>query len=352
MLRKIYRAIVPLCLHHILRRLYTFPSQAETFRKCYDERGIKYSFTFLFLDWAVSHFVVGASPDDYFAYRFYEKNLRGKSQFVTEDRLRFLNYCLNLRDKPEEELRIMGSKSVFDETFMDYTKRRIMYSENLSWESFREFLREMGHVIIKPSSSGAGKGIYILRADDDESEIARAYNSFASRKHIIEEVLEQDGLLREVNPGTLNTIRINVLNINGRYEIQNAALRTGQGSRPVDNISAGGLVSAIDVETGTVVSLFCDKLGRRLLRHPLTGTMLIGRKIPAWEKAKAIVLEGARRISSIYYTAWDLAVIKNEEVAVIECNTGGGFINQQSIEQVGLWKHYRECLKEIQSGRN
>ena len=245
----------------------------------------------------------------------------------------------------EDERILVEDKTIFAEAFRDFTKRKILSSDGLTLEAFRAFVSKLGRVIIKPADGFNGNDIYILSGSDGEEAIRRAYGTFSSHKYTIEEVLAQDGMLREVNPGTCNTIRVNVINNHGSFEIQNAVLRTGQGSRPVDNLSSGGMVSKVDVDTGTVISLFCDVIGKRLLAHPLTGAVIIGRKIPQWERVKEVAVEAARRISRVKYTSWDIAVITGEDVAIVEGNTYGNFQNQQIVDQVGLWEHYRQYLR-------
>ena len=320
-----------------------FPAEANKFRKEYSERGIKFSFMLLFVDWMLCYVIIGASSEDYFIYRLYEKSWRCAEQFVTERRAHFLINKFN--GKAEDQRIMVEDKTIFAEVFSEYTKRKIISSENLSEADFRAFLCRMGRVIIKPADGYNGMNIYILRADDDDEAIRRAYDSFSFHKYTIEEVLEQDGLMREINAGTCNTMRVNVINNKGTFEIQNAVLRAGYGDKPVDNIHAGGVVSQIDISNGIIVSLFCDRSDRRVLQHPMTGTIIIGKKIPSWEKVKASVTKAAKIISRVKYTSWDIAVIKDGDVAIVEGNTYGHFDVQQIPAQAGVWEQYRKYLQ-------
>ncbi|MBQ6773382.1 MAG: hypothetical protein IJP48_04880 [Synergistaceae bacterium] len=346
MLRKIYRTVVPkfirLFIRRFINKIRVFCSNVKEFSKEYHERKINYSYCILLCDWLMCYFFLGTSTEDYFIYKFYDKSWRQCSQFVTLRRSRFLIASFN--NGSEDERILVEDKTIFSDVFKDFTKRKTLSSENLSEEKFKAFLNELGRVIIKPADGYNGNDIYILKASDSDEDIRRAYESFSSHKYTIEEVLEQDGIMRELNPGTLNTMRVNVINNHGSFEIQNAILRSGQGDKPVDNICAGGVVSWIDVDTGIVISPFCDLMNKRVISHPLTGTIMIGKKIPLWERVKEAAIEGAKRISKVKYTSWDIAVIKNEDVAIVEGNTYGNFNIQQVITQNGLWKHYRRYL--------
>ena len=348
MLRKIYRTIVPKFIRSGVRRIIRiisgFISQLRVFRKEYNERKINYSYCTLLCDWIMCYIFLGASTEDYFIYKFYDKSWRQCRQFVTIRKSRFLIGHFN--NGSEDERILVEDKTIFAEVFKDFIKRKTLSSENLSKEKFITFLNELGRVIIKPADGYNGNNIYILKASDSEEDIQRAYESFSSHKYTIEEILEQDGIMRELNPGTLNTMRVNVINNNGSFEIQNAILRSGQGDKPVDNICAGGVVTWIDINTGIAASPFCDLMDKRVISHPLTGVIMMGKKIPLWERVKEVAIEGAKRISKVKYTSWDIAVIKNEDVAIVEGNTYGTFNLQQIINQNGLWEHYKRFITD------
>lgn len=291
-------------------------------------------------DWLCSLLTLGASAEDYFIYRFYEKNWRTRKQFVTAWKSLFLIRHFN--HAAPEERRMVEDKTIFAVEFRDYVRREILSSDGLEWDTFREFLRRLGRVIIKPAEGFNGNGVYILRDTDDATLIQNAYGSFRTGRYVIEEVLEQDGFLREMNPATLNTIRVNVVRKDGSYRIQNAILRSGQGDVVTDNICAGGVVCEIDVESGLIMTPYCDLTGRRVLKHPLTGVVVLGRVIPAWESVKEAALSAAKKISGVRYTSWDVAVIKGSNVAIVEGNTYGNFNIQQVPRQEGILKQYQE----------
>lgn len=348
MLRKIYRALVPesvrFSIRNAIKRVTEFIRQLKEFRKEYHERKVNYSYIILLCDWIMCYIFLGSLAEDYFIYKFYDKNWRGRKKFVTFNR--GLDLIRRFNNGSEDERILVEDKTIFAEVFSDLTKRKILSSENLSKERFRAFLNELGRVIIKPADGYNGNNIYILNASDSEEDIQRAYESFSSHKYVIEEVLEQDGIMKELNPGTLNTMRVNVINNNGSFEIQNAILRSGQGNKPVDNICAGGVVTWIDINTGIAASPFCDLNNKRVISHPLTGVIIMGKKIPLWERVKETAITGAKRISKVKYTSWDIAVIKNDDVAVVEGNTYGNFNIQQVITQTGLWEHYKKYITD------
>ena len=314
------------------------------FSKNYNKRKseIKSSFICLFIDWLLCLLFLGASAEDYFIYKFYELSWYSRKQFVTEVKSMFLIRKFNHNGKQGRN--IVEDKSKFDVVFKNYIKRNAVFSNNLTMEQFEDFVKRNNQVIIKPINGFNGNGIFILNYMEGLERIKQVYDFFQDNECVIEEVLQQDGWLHELNPGTLNTMRINVINYNGEFEIQNAILRSGQGFTVTDNICAGGVVAAIDLNTGMIISKFCDLMNREVLEHPLTNTVILGRVIPNWEEVKRVAVEAAKMIPDVIYSSWDIAVIKKGEIAIVEGNSYGNFNIQQIISKKGVLNQYKKYL--------
>lgn len=129
--------------------------------------------------------------------------------------------------------------------------------------------------------------------------------------------------------------------------IVNAILRSGQGNTVTDNICAGGTVAEVDIKTGIVFTCFYDLSGNCCIEHPLTGTVMLGKKIPVWETVKSTVVQCAKEIGDVVYTSWDIAVIAGNKVAVIEGNTSGNFNIQQVARRSGVKRIYKDVMNNF-----
>ena len=70
--------------------------------------------------------------------------------------------------------------------------------------------------------------------------------------------------------------------------------------------------------------------------HPLTGTKLNGFQLPNWDKALDVLHRASREMYALpgcRYLGWDIAFLKNGEVAIVECNCGRGRRPQQPHPQ-------------------
>lgn len=312
------------------------------FRECYTERNCSLPYMHMWIDWILSLLFLGATAQDYFIYRFYEKKWYLRKQFVTE--IKSINIIKKYNNNAQDGRWIVEDKSKFDKVFKAYINRDAISSAETTEEEFVSFVKQHEKVIVKPVDGCNGDNIFIIRYQEGEKRLRTVYKKLSKHKYVIEEVLEQDGWLKELNPGTLNTLRVNIINNNDNYIITNAILRSGQGNVVTDNICAGGVVSWVDIESGIITSMFCDLKDKKVLRHPLTGKIIIGNKIPSWELVKKTAIEAAKIISDVKYTSWDIAVIKNNRVAIVEGNTYGNFNIQQVITQQGVYEQYKALM--------
>lgn len=172
----------------------------------------------------------------------------------------------------------------------------------------------------------------------------KEYEKIVSGDYVVEEVLEQEGILKRLNPGTLNTIRVNAFYCNGNVEIINAILRSGQGNTVTDNICAGGCAARINIENGLVETPFYDLSNHIYQAHPLSGVKMEGMRIPLWENVIRTVKEAVRIVPDMGYTSWDIAVVKGGKVAIVEGNSYGNF-NIQQVSGSGVRKKYERYMR-------
>lgn len=199
-------------------------------------------------------------------------------------------------------------------------------------------------IIIKPQNGFNGNGIYIVNYDET-IDIQKEFNKIKKENYVIEGVLEQEGVLKKLNPETLNTIRVNAFNNHGKVQIINAILRSGQGNTVTDNICAGGCVARINISNGKVETPFYDLSNHIYYEHPLTNVSVIGETIPYWEDVINTVKEGCAIVPDLGYTSWDIAVIKGGKVAIVEGNSYGNF-NIQQVTGTGVRKEYDRYISE------
>ena len=82
------------------------------------------------------------------------------------------------------------------------------------------------------------------------------------------------------------------------------------------------------------------------MKHPDTGVVLLGYRVPFWEEAKAFVCELAQVIPDNHYTGWDIALTDKGWV-LQEGNDRGGFMLIQITTGKGFRPEIDRIIKKL-----
>ena len=194
----------------------------------------------------------------------------------------------------------------------------IFYDSNYNWLNLREaqiMLEKEDNVISKPSiDSWGGKNVKLYTSKDGILSILDDYPS----NYIVQRVVEQHDILRELNPTSVNTFRIMSWFNDGEVYILAAMLKVGAPGSFVDNVEAGGFAFCVK-EDGTVAGPGRNKIGRIV-----EGTDKMIRDSNAfvkyYEKIIASVKELHPQLPHFGIIAWDISIDKKGVPVLIEYN--------------------------------
>lgn len=247
-------------------------------------------------------------------------------------------FSVNLGENRE----VLDDKKLFNELFEDLIHREWIIGDNDYLENFCE---KWGTILVKPLNGSGGKGIYKLNyAGLEELERHEKLQELNSENLIIEQVLEQRGLLHEFNPSSVNTMRVNTLLDEGEAIVLNAFLRVGRKGQITDNFHAGGTLWQIELKTGEI-RFGTTVEGNTVYDNPDTGERITGEKLPCFDKALEMCKEAQKRLPMIPQVGWDV-VISDNYIALIEGNASSGFRNSDTDRYV--WKELKKYLYKHQ----
>ena len=287
---------------------------------------------------AADFLLYGTSFSEYFAYRFYALNRAEKLTFMTRRHMfRFFD-----RYNPKELRERIGDKRLTHLYYGDLMKRdQFDYREGL--DSFLRFAEKHPTLFIKQAVSWGGEGAYI--ADVSTPALAKAEWNKLNENCVIEERIENCDSIKQLNPGSLNTIKVLTLWINGKAEIQTALFHMGNNT-PVDNVHLGGICALVDIGSGTVITKAVDNLFREYVFHPVTGRQIVGFVIPMWEQVKELALKAAAVTPEMRYSSWDIAVTETGPI-LIEGNWDAEFYAEQMLMQRGTRIRFCDKLEGL-----
>lgn len=304
----------------------------------------KHSQIYYRLDYILSKiFCPGLDAMDYFRYEFYNYSLDKKRTFITEGGIAVMDKKFNGGKNQKKYREILSNKSSFNRFFSEYINRSWISSDNLLFRDFFDFLMKNKHVIVKPIDGVGDEGIF-KKIIQSEKEIKELYDYIKGKKVIIEEVISQCTELKDLNPSSVNTIRVYSVEKENRIFITGALLRIGNGKGITDNYSSGGLAAAIDVETGIIISPAVSQNNDNVYVHPYTNKVIIGLQIPKWCEVLECVKQAHSKMPQLRYIGWDVVICEDGTVTFLEANTCSGVELQQHPLRKGVKHVYAPYL--------
>ena len=224
------------------------------------------------------------------------------------------------------------SKYVFYKRIADLYAREIILAPQCGEDAFIDFFKKHQRIIIKPDTGSLGKGIDIIEYTDEPAAKA-AFSQFNEKSPFVcEELIRQHDVLHQLNPSSVNTIRLLTVLVDDHVEVIAATLKTGtQADSVVDNLKSGGLGAAVDVATGIVTTFGKDYQFHSYSHHPLSGIQIIGLQVPHWEKAVQLVKDAHMRLPQCLVYGWDIAITA-EGADIIEANNAPGPLLNQTMD--------------------
>lgn len=291
------------------------------------------------LDYMSEIYIHGVRPVEYIQFDFYWKSKRDRRRYAC---LRQLNEIVAVANK-KEDFKYFDDKILFAKTFSKYIGRDWLDVNECSLEDFEEMLRKHDKLFVKPKEGLMGEGVYVQDTKNDDPK--KLFEDLKAKQVIVEEVFEQYEEMAEFNPSSVNTLRVvTMLCPDQSVRIMATILRMGRKGSVVDNFHFFSVAAGVDVETGYVVTTGVDKTYARYVKHPDSQKVIIGFKIPNWDKVVETVTEAARVVPTVRYIGWDIAIGKNGQVVIIEGNKWAEPDAEQVTERTGHWPMYKEML--------
>ena len=203
-------------------------------------------------------------------------------------------------------------KTQFNQLFAKWIPRKwLLIGDDTDMNALREMCDTLPQMIGKPLEGSSGQGIQkYLPEDWKDGPEAFCARLKADGIGILEEIVVQHPAMASLCPTSVNTCRIATLLGDKQQGIVYAFLRIGNG-KVMDNVDCGGMAARIDLATGELKTVGADKQGNTFEKHPMTGTPIVGFRIPYWEEAKAMCLEAAQKVPQMRFVAWDVAITEN-----------------------------------------
>lgn len=194
-----------------------------------------------------------------------------------------------------------------------------------------DLLTQKKKLALKPVVSSHGIGFHVLEKTSEsilmdgelisETEL-KTFLEELDKTYIISEYIEMHHELKRIYDKAACTIRVMTINDGYANIVRDAYFRIGsEKSGYTDNVAMGGMVAAVDVETGHFgdAEMIANHKFYPTANHPDTGTFIDG-VFPHWNFMKSKIEEICRYVAPLEYLGFDV-VITEAGFKILEINT-------------------------------
>lgn len=221
-------------------------------------------------------------------------------------------------------------------------------------KNLEEAVRRGEEFYLKPNDEGSGRGIGRLWVKEGEiywnHKIigTNDFYAFVSSLsgYLIQRRFEQKGYFNELNPNTLNTLRVVTMlhPLTQEPFVACATQRLGRVESFVDNIAQNGILCPVHVETGVIeygVVYPANGILERVTSHPDSKIKIAGVQIPHWEAIVDLCKNLALKVPFMPLCGWDV-VVSEEKILIQELNYNPDIYLGQISKPLLLDKKTRE----------
>ena len=283
----------------------------------------------------------GANVDEEFYYRFYEKTVAEKEEYMVY--IIRGKYVAHLNPGEEQKMvKQLENKYLLYQRLKPYYKREIIQiCDETDYDVFADFVQRHSTFVVKPVDWYFGLGVHKASMDAYGNDITVAFDSILKegadigKNHtrrnsamVLEELIEQDESLAVLHPGSVNGIRATaVRGKDGKIHIYHPWIKVGMNGVFVASAALDGFDAEIDPETGIIISDGYQENGNVYKTHPNSGITVKGFQIPKWNELIDFVDAIMAELPEYGYVGWDLVLTPNGW-CVMEGNYSGEFMFQ------------------------
>ncbi|OWV21558.1 hypothetical protein B7982_10620 [Fibrobacter sp. UWB2] len=309
-----------------------------------------------FFDIFLSRIIIGVPFDRYVDFCFYDKPWKVRREYLFNEWKYYVKYNPGVTRGNHDDKSDIFSKC------LPYLKREVLKTHNLSLDAFKVFVQGKKSFFYKPLDGDSGRGVEKILVTGD---IDTLYTEVLKKGvGILEETVIQHKDMNRMNPNLVQTIRFFVCKGSAQTKIVFTALRTSlKDNVCVDNAGFGGAFANVDLNTGMIsTNAFSEIAALKgdfdvrlvndagLVKHPVTGTIFKGFKIPFFDEASAFVLEISNKVD-FYGRAllgFDIAISEKGPI-LIEVNANRPGISelwQIPLKYKPLRNEFEKILKD------
>lgn len=237
-----------------------------------------------------------------------------------------------------------------------YDQYNNLLDDSEVWITLKEFseTRPSSSFILKPTGSYGGIGVKKIDLNE-ELTTAKLLELLGATKRcfVCQEAVCQSPSTSRFNPSSLNTFRINTLNLNGTITSTNVLFRHGRKGSIVDNGGSGGICCGVD-NSGQFTGEAYDTALNKYETSPY-GVPYRDIRLSQVPNLVSYAIEAHRQyLPMMGHAAWDFGLDENDNPVFIEVNLGwpGIVIEQLACKAPIYADRTREVLDYVAKNKH
>ena len=179
-----------------------------------------------------------------------------------------------------------------------------------------------GEFIVKPSiETKGGRGIEFFDCTSDKNDDRTPLSILKNKGEdfVVQKILRQHHKMAELNPDSINTIRVMTLLWKGRSQVLSSLVRIGTKGCRIDNPRTSNGFSCVLDRDGKMVENAYDR-GWHPYKTLPNGMAVKGFEVPYYDRIVDTVLQMHYRMPHFRIIGWDMTVTEEGEPIMIEAN--------------------------------
>lgn len=244
---------------------------------------------------------------------------------------------------------VMDDKSLYSRLFLGVPQIEVFASRMgglwydadlklIPMDEVKSIVEEHEELFVKAATrSYGGKGVqYLSKQKGSMWEQLQQAIKMMPGNIVIQKSFRQHPVYKELNPSSVNTLRIISLLTENGAKIYSAVVRMGIGEAKVDNASAGGIFCGIR-EDHTLKDTAYRLTGESFKTHPTNGLVFEGYQLVGYDKAEALVKQAHPLVPYFRLVSWDVAIDENGDAFLLEANLAKGCLDFHQLTRGPLF---------------
>lgn len=197
--------------------------------------------------------------------------------------------------------------------------------ELISRESAIDIIKKYdGKAFIKVTvDTNSGRGVRMMELKDGidtrSNQECTAIIDEMGNDFVIQERVLPHPIFKKLYPDAINTLRVITYIASEEIKTAPIVMRIGQGGGVIDNAHAGGMFIGV-ADSGELLEEAFTEYQKRYVKHPDTGVVFKGYKIPCVPQIREVAIALHERVPMLQFISWDFTVDEEEKIVLIEAN--------------------------------